>query len=1013
MSHVLVPSSQELHDGSTQPNSPSPGHSPPPSPPLPPNRTPSPASPHPNILSSSPSSRRRSLSVSSRGGEEGRGEGEGGGGGGGGAIHTDRFRSPHTASSFDSNCPQADEDDEDDESPKLLSDDDEDLLELRLVERQSAGPPLVRRQSVFGDALLDPYPNNQQQWYSDRGMPEDMTQDMELGKITAHLSPQRPINLSGPSSGMGGPMTADSVEFMPCFNKEAIDRLYDECPQANVGGGNVQVLSFAARVKAASVLVRGRYNGFIETYKFGGTTRAYGRLYCSNGAQAIMGKARRHLFHGIYEDVDIQNAQPAMLLQLMGKMGYQGECSAIERYCDHRLHCLELVMDACGRNVTKDDAKTLFISILFGSTLRSWEDTHGMLAPGVRDGLLVPWERQVSAFVQYFIAQRGAEVAAHDLKTDEQIESEGKSVAHRRFSLFMQNEERIAVMHAIDFINSLPGASVGVLIHDGILARVPGGAAATLDALRAHVLAKSGYDLAFAVKSTTPSETLDELIAILKGAPTNLELPTFDPKVNQDALFCDAFRNLNAEKLLWDQAGVAYHYGDGTYPAQGRGIWHTGQPPGIWWDNVFPGTPYAQDANKMLSMARIFKSRYPQYYSPIEWELYPEHWVPMRDCLVSLVSDETRAFTPSMHLNRKIDLAFEPDVLTDPAYAPYVREMHADLARLYDSDPALTAAMEELLAYAVFTRGNPLKKIVNLVGAGNNGKSTFLQRILNLVGPLFATTLDAKHLCGRGDPTKPNPGLKSAIRCNFTCIEEPSKADPMSAACMKEYSGNTEVKQRNLHENYALSQKNNMTMFINSNHPVKCTDTDEALLSRMERVHMPCSFFRTADDRTKALAVIECGIERAASAPKYHVGDPNFAKRYEAPKMRQVYFAFLKAQYKNYVARGSLAEVPDAYSYRGCEAEELEMDAIDLYDELVEETGADTDYMTAKALSVLLKAPNTIALGRQMKTRILKSTKVKDARRNKTRGFVGIRPRNGAGYGLAVGAYDAAGSGFF
>jgi hypothetical protein len=498
----------------------------------------------------------------------------------------------------------------------------------------------------------------------------------------------------------------------------------------------------------------------------------------------------------------------------------------------------------------------------------------------------------------------------------------------------------------------------------------------------------------------TPTESLDELVTGLKGdTQTGIVVPEYDPKKKDDMLFLDAFMEIYKYNIVFTENGTIWHYGDSVYTADGRGMWHKNPPPQKWWANAFPKTPYSQNVNKMLTIQRLMKAAYPHLYHDVKWEKYDEHWFPTRDCLAHLMTDETRAYSPELMINRKCDLPYVKDVLNRADYAKEVLELFADNARLYNDDDELAAAVEERLAYCLFVRGNPLKKIFNLVGEGNNGKSALLQRVSALGGYQFATSLDAKHLCRRQELTKPNPAMNSALMCNLVTVEEPCAKSPFSCAQLKEYSGNTQVKARNLYENMSRLcscnlYENNMTLVICSNAAFATAQTNQALLNRVERVDMPCKFYVCEEARAKALAAIECAIERSSLAKKSHVGDTGFAKRYESTKMRQVYFAFLKQHYANYVRRGSLKKVPEAYSYAGCEDAELEAASVDMYDLLVEETGDPAHYMSTKALALLLAARSTIGLGREMKSRIDKSNKVKAARKNKTNGFSGIRPRN-------------------
>jgi hypothetical protein len=829
-----------------------------------------------------------------------------------------------------------------------------------------------------------------------RAQAQDTEQDVINRQVALGFSPLRPFPVLPAAPGVQNRHVLDeTLVLMPEYSKPVVDRINRDCMYANLGGGGNRLWRYPRVIQNSCVAVGDRYTGLAEAYSFSRTTPDYGRLYCPTGSQSLSGKVRRHVFYRIYEDLDIVNAQPNMVRQLMRITGYEGPMEAIAEYCDHRDTCLTLVVRHCTQRITRDDAKSLFVTILFGSTLNAWEATHGFIEDDLRARLLVPYEREVRAFSNHFMRVYGDEVKSHDLKTDEQIISERKSVVHRRLALFFQNEERKVMSLVATFLGQTPGASIGVLVHDGMLVHVPGGAETIIPALEAYVEAHSQYRLKFVVKSLAPTETLDELVAgILTSDDMLFTVPVYDPKAKDDMLFLDAFMTVYQDNLVFDADGKMWHYGDSVYPVNGRGRWHEGGPPTVWWMNAFPGTPFAKEARKILTFQTLLNKAYPQLGADILWEQYDDHWFPTRDCLVNLMNDETRAYSPELMVSRKCNLPYVKDVLRHPDYAAEVHALHADNARLYNGDEELMSAVEERLAYCLFVRGNPLKKIFNLVGLGNNGKSTLLQRVKALTGRQFATSLDAAHLTKRSEPTAPNPALTEALSCNLVAVEEPCTLKPFSCALLKEYSGNTEVKARKLYANMGVEQPNNMTLVICSNAPFATAQTDQALINRVERVEMPCKFYRSAEVRDEALALIECAIERSAAAATSHVGDTSFAKRYETEKMRQVYFASLKFHYANYVRRGGeLKKVPDAYSYADCEEVELEAMSVDTYDLLVEETGELTDYMSTSDLTKLLKAKNAISVGRDMKLRIAKSTKVARARSRGTNGFTGIRPR--------------------
>jgi hypothetical protein len=431
-----------------------------------------------------------------------------------------------------------------------------------------------------------------------------------------------------------------------------------------------------------------------------------------------------------------------------------------------------------------------------------------------------------------------------------------------------------------------------------------------------------------------------------------------------------------------------------------------GFPPGCWWEELFPGTPYALCARKASQCRTELKLRYPQFKEVIAWELYPLHWVPLSNCLYNMVTGETAVIKPEHMLTRKVPLTFKPGILERPEYAPYVRQMDSDNAKLYARSAELEAAIEERIAYAALTRGNPLKKLFNIIGVGNNGKSAAWSRAQACMGEDFVTVLGAAQLVGRANPTAPNPHMRSALAANMTAIEEPAKGQPVCAAQIKEMSGGTKQKVRNLFENGTECIENNTTMLFMSNFPLCAKGSDKAYINRMQRIEFPCTFYETAAQRDAALAQLDV-LERSLQAPRTHVADPTFGQRYTELKMREVYFAKLCWHYRNYAQRGCLAEIPLEWAYAEEDEEaQLEEPFSVHYEALYEETGDPADFVTAKEIAATLASRrrvdmNVVMIGRYLSGRVAKtafaSAKVIKVRTNKQRGFRGIRARQDDG----------------
>jgi len=108
-----------------------------------------------------------------------------------------------------------------------------------------------------------------------------------------------------------------------------------------------------------------------ETYRGFGTD-CVGRYGVRNevGLQAFSKKVRGLLAQKYYWDLDICNCQPTLLLQLAQEKGW--DCDTLRDYCENREERLASVCSELG--IERDDAKEIFISILYGSS--KWQQTE-------------------------------------------------------------------------------------------------------------------------------------------------------------------------------------------------------------------------------------------------------------------------------------------------------------------------------------------------------------------------------------------------------------------------------------------------------------------------------------------------------------------------------------------------------------------------------------------------------------------------------------------------------------
>lgn len=90
----------------------------------------------------------------------------------------------------------------------------------------------------------------------------------------------------------------------------------------------------------------------------------YGRLFAkgSISLQSMQRSIRHTLAHDIYNDIDMKNAHPTIMLQYCKKHKYP--CDGIEYYVEHREDLLNKLMKEEG--ITREEAKRKFLSVSYG-----------------------------------------------------------------------------------------------------------------------------------------------------------------------------------------------------------------------------------------------------------------------------------------------------------------------------------------------------------------------------------------------------------------------------------------------------------------------------------------------------------------------------------------------------------------------------------------------------------------------------------------------------------------------
>jgi hypothetical protein len=104
-------------------------------------------------------------------------------------------------------------------------------------------------------------------------------------------------------------------------------------------------------------------------YYHGSAASEKSRVYADKGYQGLKSEARSALGRRFYHDIDMENAQPRLILKHAVDRGWKCECLA--RYIADREPTLARVMAFYG--VERKAAKLLVNRIMFGGGLAKWE----------------------------------------------------------------------------------------------------------------------------------------------------------------------------------------------------------------------------------------------------------------------------------------------------------------------------------------------------------------------------------------------------------------------------------------------------------------------------------------------------------------------------------------------------------------------------------------------------------------------------------------------------------------
>jgi P4 family phage/plasmid primase-like protien len=186
--------------------------------------------------------------------------------------------------------------------------------------------------------------------------------------------------------------------------------------------------------------------------------------------------------------------------------------------------------------------------------------------------------------------------------------------------------------------------------------------------------------------------------------------------------------------------------------------------------------------------------------------------------------------------------------------APVVYDLAAEcpkwnafLHRIMDGNADLVRFLQRAAGYAL-TGDVSEHAMLFFYGTGRNGKGTFLEAFLAILGD-YATTVDASLLAAKRNDDHPT-GLTDLDGCRFVATQEVEDGRRMAEALVKKLTGGDRIKARRMRENFYEFDPVHK-LFLAANHKPEIRGTDEGIWSRIMLV--PFTVFIPPAERIRNL----------------------------------------------------------------------------------------------------------------------------------------------------------------
>lgn len=291
----------------------------------------------------------------------------------------------------------------------------------------------------------------------------------------------------------------------------------------------------------------------------------------SLGLHSINRRTRHTLVNGVMRDVDIENAHPVLLLQILKHHNYEN-ITELDDYCNNREEWRTIIKEAYdlennyfvkvggddGKSTTKEIAKDLIIRIMYGGTLNKWK-TSWKITTGTCPPKVVKLINDIKN-IQLWVCEKNPDLFNKCVKVnDDKIKKGEKKYSNPQgttTSWFLQDKESLVLENMYQYCidNEYIKDDIAVLCNDGIMLEDRNYKPELLVDLSRYIKEQLGFDLKYTEKA------LDEGYGDILDNNLKFDLWRMD---KTDGMYADYFKLLYCDKFLVKN-GFSFHY-NGVY----------------------------------------------------------------------------------------------------------------------------------------------------------------------------------------------------------------------------------------------------------------------------------------------------------------------------------------------------------------------------------------------------------------------------------------------------------------